>query len=60
MTEKQKKICIRYSKRDEKGLVHCHECPLVVGSPENYDFRCKANSHYDRHRKEWVENEKDY
>lgn len=57
MTDKQQKICDKYSKKDKNGLVHCCECPLVVGNPKNYDFRCKANSHYDRKRKEWVENE---
>ena len=57
MTDKQQKICDKYSKKDKNGLVHCCECPLVVGNPKNYDFRCKANSHYDRKRKEWLENE---
>ena len=48
-TEKEKSICARYSARDEKGLVHCKECPLAkdIGI-------CKAVAHYDRHLKEWV------
>ena len=23
-------ICKKYSAKDEKGLVHCNECPLVL------------------------------
>lgn len=36
MTDRQKKICDRYSKRDADGFVHCNECPLVV---DNYDYQ---------------------
>lgn len=50
---REQKICDKYSKRDEKGLVHCYECPLKKGNPAQWDFRCKANSHYDRKTKEW-------
>ena len=50
---REQKICDKYGLRDETGHVHCNECPLVKGNPENYDFRCKANSHYDRHTGEW-------
>lgn len=45
--ERDKRVCERFSKRDIYGLVHCSECPLVRGNPDGYDFRCKANSHYD-------------
>jgi len=54
LTPKNQKICDKYSAYDEEGNVHCSECPLKVGNPDNYDFRCKANSHYSRKRKEWV------
>lgn len=55
--QKEQKICEKYGQRDEKGLVHCFECPLSKGNPKQYDFRCKANSHYDRKLKEWVYDE---
>lgn len=51
--EREKKICAKYGSRDASGLVHCFECPLSK-SEGPYDFRCKANSHYDRKKKEWV------
>lgn len=51
--EKEKRICDRYSEYDKQGRVHCNECPLRRNDGE-YDFRCKANSHYDRHAREWV------
>lgn len=54
ITEKEKKICKKYSAYDKTMHVHCNECPLQKGNPNNYDFRCKANSHYDRKAKEWV------
>ena len=50
---KDQKICDKYSSKDDAGHVHCFECPLVKGNPNNYDFRCKANSHYNRSTKEW-------
>ena len=49
---REQKICEKYSKRDENDKVHCNECPLRK-SEGNYDFRCKANSHYNRKTKEW-------
>lgn len=55
---REQKICDRYSKRDSKGHVHCKECPLSKGNPNNYDFRCKANSHYERKTGEWEYDEK--
>lgn len=30
LTEAEKAICKKYSKRDEKGKVHCDECPLAI------------------------------
>lgn len=50
-TERQKRICARYSARDENGYVHCNDCPLVVNP---YQHMCRANAHYDRHLREWV------
>lgn len=54
LTEKQKKICEKYSARDEEGLVHCKECPLAI---DHYAHTCRSFMHYDRHRREWVEDE---
>lgn len=51
--EREKAICKKYSAHDENGFVHCDECPLSKGNPEIWDFRCKANSHYNRHTHEW-------
>ena len=53
INNREKKICEKYRAYDSTGHVHCYECPLNKGNPNNYDFRCKANSHYDRHTKEW-------
>ena len=50
MTAREKKICEKYSARDEQGFVHCKECPLVVDHTEHL---CKANAEYNRHTKEW-------
>lgn len=52
-TERERRICEKFSARDENGRVRCHECPLHKGNFAKWDFRCKANSHYDRHTKEW-------
>lgn len=46
------RICEKYSEEDEEGNVHCFECPLRKGNGK-YDFRCKSNSHYNRKTKEW-------
>ncbi len=52
-TEKQKKICEKYSARDSNWKVHCNECPLRL--PQVWSLgACRATYHYDRHRKEWV------
>ena len=58
-TEKDKRICEKYSTRDETGHVHCKECPLWRGVDWHYDFRCKANSHYNRKTKEWEYDERE-
>jgi len=50
--DRERKICAKYSVRGEGGLVNCRSCPLRKGT-DSYDFRCKANSHYDRHTKDW-------
>lgn len=50
--EHDQKICNKYSQTDENGKVHCKECPLSK-SQGTYDFRCKANSHYNRKSHEW-------
>lgn len=50
---KEVKICNKYSAKDSDGKVHCCECPLRKGTG-SYDFRCKANSHYDRKEREWI------
>lgn len=49
---KEQKICDKYIQRDETDHVHCNECPLNKSSGI-YDFRCKANSHYNRKTKDW-------
>lgn len=49
--DREKKICAKYSARDEYGNVHCNICPLVKSRRKTM---CKANSHYDRHNREWV------
>ena len=50
--EKERKICEKYSSYDDTGHVRCDKCPLRKGQG-SYDFRCKANSHYNRKTKEW-------
>ena len=53
LNQKDQKICDKYSAYDNSGRVHCWECPLIKGNPSQYDFRCKANSHYNRKTHEW-------
>ena len=50
--EREKKLCEKYRARDKAGKVHCFECPLSKATGY-WDFRCKANSFYNRHTKEW-------
>lgn len=52
-TEREKRICSKYSARDEAGHVHCYECPLRVKTVTS-DTGCKAWIHYDRSLREWV------
>ena len=52
-SDRDRKTCEKYRKRDENCNVHCYECPLRTKNAVKYDFRCKANSHYDRKSKEW-------
>jgi len=61
-TAREKSICAKYSAWDVIGNVHCAECPLNLRNMHpkefgRYDFMCKANSHYDRHKQEWVPDE---
>ena len=49
-TEKNKRICRKYSTPDKDGLVHCRDCPLVIS---RRDRTCRAFMHWDRHRMEW-------
>lgn len=48
--DKEKAICKIYSAKDEKGKVHCSDCPLVVS---HIDLMCKATAHYNHRKKEW-------
>ena len=50
--KREEAICKKYSAYDETDHVHCSSCPLRK-SQGYYDFRCKANSHYNRRTKEW-------
>lgn len=53
LTDEEKAICERYGTRDEKGLVHCTECPLVV-APAVTSYLCRACAHYDPDMEMWV------
>lgn len=55
-TERQKRICAKYSAKDAEGHVHCDECPLVIHAGW---IMCRANAHYDRHLREWDFDEED-
>lgn len=47
LTPDEQRICDEYSAPDAlTGKVHCHECPLRIGNPDLWDFRCRANSVY--------------
>lgn len=50
MNDNEKRICEIYSSRDDKGLVHCNECPLVV---DKYSHLCKANACFNEETQEW-------
>lgn len=54
--ERERRICERYSAARADGKVNCVACPLNyrhygVDMPE---MACKAITHYDRHRREWL------
>lgn len=49
-TERDKRTCAKYSKRDANGLVHCNDCPLLMDS---YNLLCKANAHYNSQDRTW-------
>lgn len=49
-SERQKRICAKYSTRNADGKVRCSECPLVISYAWSM---CRANAHYDRHLREW-------
>lgn len=51
LKEDEKKICRKYGARDEKGMVHCFECPLAI---DTRDCICKANIT----KEEWEEYQK--
>jgi hypothetical protein len=51
-SKREQAICDKYSAYDDNGKVHCKECPLRK-SDGSYDYRCKANSHYNRRTKEY-------
>lgn len=55
--EREKRLCEKYSKRNGNGRVNCSNCPLLKGNPEQWDFRCKANSYFNRKTKEWEKEE---
>lgn len=52
LNKKDQKICDKYGATDSEGKVHCFECPLRKGVG-SWDFRCKANSYYDKKTREW-------
>jgi len=59
-SDRERRICERYRAWQADGKVRCQECPL---NNENYGvdmppMTCKAIMHYDRHRREWVGDEK--
>ena len=54
VTEEDKSICAKYSKRDRYGFVHCSDCPLNISDGFELELACKATHHYDKSRKEWI------
>lgn len=57
--EREKRICARYSTAGEDGKVKCLTCPLnyINYGTDMPPMTCKAIMHYDRHRREWVDDE---
>lgn len=61
--KREKRICAKYSARSRAdGLVHCNDCPLnyINYGTDMPPMTCKAIMHYDRHRREWVDDKGDY
>ena len=58
-SEREKRICAKYSARDADGNVHCAECPLNYRHfrSDMPPYTCKAVMTWDRQRMEWVEDE---
>jgi hypothetical protein len=50
MSERQKRICEKYSARQADGNVRCSECPMVA---DGLNFLCRANSTYNQKTREW-------
>lgn len=53
LTEHDRKTCQKYGAHDAHGRVHCYECPLRV-NVDYSDVACKAVSHYDDEKRQWV------
>ena len=53
-TNREKRICEKYSARDAEGRVHCGECPLHVREEYGDPYACRANCDYDRSKRAWV------
>lgn len=58
-SERERRICEKYSAMDEAGFVHCRECPLSDRVFDMPPLSCKKLMHYDRRRREWVYDEED-
>lgn len=56
-TERERKICAKYSAVDETGRVNCHKCPLNYLHYDLPPYTCKYTFHYDRNKREWVRDE---
>lgn len=55
-SDKERRICEKYSAVGEDGKVRCGECPLSK-SEGSYDFRCKGWCHYNPATHEWEPDE---
>lgn len=55
--DRERRICAKYSAKDEYGNVHCNVCPLSCNKygVDMPPLTCKAIMHYDRHKREWVD-----
>ena len=52
--DRERSICHIHTEvsRNLLGYIACSVCPLRKGDGD-YEFHCKANSHYNRKTKEW-------